>query len=183
MRWTVHGEENIYESDWMILSVVDVEPPGSPVRSSRAAFRAAAGTVIWDRRPRPSSCWVPLVITDRWGGDPAGLSTGRVGGAGGGEAVEDRAGGRGRRSRRPTTHARRRRRPSTCSWLTVLTMSVSPPIPPRPSGSSGCRWRCATPSPTGASWRHDLTGSRSPSTTASADRGRRSLPSIADRRK
>ena len=27
MRWTVHGERSLYESDWMSLRLVDVEPP------------------------------------------------------------------------------------------------------------------------------------------------------------
>ncbi len=28
MRWTVHGERPIYRSEWVNLTLVDVEPPG-----------------------------------------------------------------------------------------------------------------------------------------------------------
>ena len=28
MRWTVHGERSIYDSEWMRLVLVDVEIPG-----------------------------------------------------------------------------------------------------------------------------------------------------------
>ena len=50
MRWTVHGERALYDSDWVRLTLVDVEIPGEArfehhvVRSTRAA----AGAVVHD---------------------------------------------------------------------------------------------------------------------------------------
>jgi 8-oxo-dGTP pyrophosphatase MutT (NUDIX family) len=80
VRWTVHGEANIYESDWMVLSVVAVEPPGSRRFDHHVLRfpRAASGTVIWDRAgDAVLLLWRHRFITDRWGWEiPAGLIDG-----------------------------------------------------------------------------------------------------------
>jgi len=77
MRWTVHGEQTLYESDWMVLSVVDVEPPGSDRFDHQVLRfpRAAAGTVIWDRSTDAVLLlWRHRFVTDRWGWEiPAGM--------------------------------------------------------------------------------------------------------------
>ena len=77
MRWTVHGERSLYESEWMVLSVVDVEPPGSDRFDHHVLRfpRAASGTVIWDRAADAVLLlWRHRFITDRWGWEiPAGL--------------------------------------------------------------------------------------------------------------
>jgi 8-oxo-dGTP pyrophosphatase MutT (NUDIX family) len=76
MRWDVHGERSLYESDWMSLRVVDVEVPGGP-RFDHHVLRLphhAAGTVIVD--PATGSVlllWRHRFITDSWGWEiPAG---------------------------------------------------------------------------------------------------------------
>jgi 8-oxo-dGTP pyrophosphatase MutT (NUDIX family) len=76
VRWTVHGERYLHESDWMSLALVDVEVPGG-LRFDHHVLRfprAAAGALIVDPRSRS----VLLLhrhrfITDRWGWEiPAG---------------------------------------------------------------------------------------------------------------
>jgi 8-oxo-dGTP pyrophosphatase MutT (NUDIX family) len=76
VRWTVHGERYLYQSDWMSLALVDVEPPGHERFEHHVLRmpRAAAGTVVWDRRARSVLLlWRHRFITDRWGWEiPAG---------------------------------------------------------------------------------------------------------------
>ena len=76
MRWTVHGERFVYESDWMSMSLVEVEPPGSEPFEHHVVRmpRAAAGTVVWDPASRRVLLlWRHRFITDRWGWEiPAG---------------------------------------------------------------------------------------------------------------
>jgi 8-oxo-dGTP pyrophosphatase MutT (NUDIX family) len=79
MKWTVHGERSLYESEWVRLRLVDVEPPGQRrfehhvVRTDRPA----AGVVV--HRVGPSGetevllLWRHRFITDTWGWEvPAG---------------------------------------------------------------------------------------------------------------
>src|SRR5437870_1564720 len=50
MRWTVHGERTIYESEWLCLALTDVEVPGGE-RFDHHVVRMpdkAAGTVVHD---------------------------------------------------------------------------------------------------------------------------------------
>ena len=50
MRWTVHGERSLYESEWVRLVLVDVEIPGSE-RFEHHVVRIpnhASGTVVHD---------------------------------------------------------------------------------------------------------------------------------------
>jgi 8-oxo-dGDP phosphatase len=75
MRWTVHGERAIYESEWMNLTLVDVEIPGGP-RFDHHVLRmpaAAAGTVIHDAERGLLLLWRHRFVTDTWGWEiPAG---------------------------------------------------------------------------------------------------------------
>ena len=77
MRWTIHGERSVHESPWMVLSLVDVEPPGAERFEHHVLRipRAAAGTVIWDaEREAVLLLWRHRFVTDRWGWEiPAGV--------------------------------------------------------------------------------------------------------------
>src|SRR4051794_41849583 len=75
MRWTVHGERALYESEWVNLTLVDVEIPGHE-RFEHHVVRMphkAAGTVVHDPDRGLLLLWRHRVITDSggWGG-PAG---------------------------------------------------------------------------------------------------------------
>ncbi len=94
MKWTVHGERIIYDSEWVRLALTDVEIPGG-ARFEHHVVRmpaAAAGTVIVDSGPvlgsetnRPTETgnasadlrilllWRHRFTTDSWGWEvPAG---------------------------------------------------------------------------------------------------------------
>lgn len=75
MRWTVHGERWIYESEWVGLSLVDVELP-SGARFEHHVVRmpaAAAGTVVQDPERGVLLLWRHRMTTDTWGWEiPAG---------------------------------------------------------------------------------------------------------------
>ncbi|HEY6533960.1 MAG TPA: NUDIX hydrolase [Acidimicrobiales bacterium] len=76
MRWTVHGERYLHESDWMSLALVDVEIPGGRRFEHHVLRfpRPAAGTVLFDPRSRcVLLLWRHRFITDQWGWEiPAG---------------------------------------------------------------------------------------------------------------
>jgi 8-oxo-dGTP pyrophosphatase MutT (NUDIX family) len=75
MRWEVHGERSVYESDWMSLRLVDVEIPGGD-RFEHHVVRfplPAAGTVVHDPGRGVLLLWRHRFITDSWGWEiPAG---------------------------------------------------------------------------------------------------------------
>ena len=75
MRWTVHGERSIYESEWVRLCMADVEVPGSE-RFEHHVVRLpceAAGTVVHDDGRGLLLLWRHRFITDTWGWEiPAG---------------------------------------------------------------------------------------------------------------
>ena len=75
MRWTVHGERSIYDSEWVRLVLVDVEVPGGP-RFDHHVVRhpqAASGTVVHDPARGVLLLWRHRFITDTWGWEiPAG---------------------------------------------------------------------------------------------------------------
>jgi 8-oxo-dGTP pyrophosphatase MutT (NUDIX family) len=75
MRWTVHGERPIYESEWLRLTLVDVEIPGGE-RFEHHVVRMpnkAAGTVVSDPHRGVLLLWRHRFITDTWGWEiPAG---------------------------------------------------------------------------------------------------------------
>lgn len=75
MRWTVHGERSLYESEWMQLRLVDVEQPGGE-RFEHHVLRTpmqAAGVVVHDPARGVLLLWRHRFITDEWGWEvPAG---------------------------------------------------------------------------------------------------------------
>ncbi|HET6775091.1 MAG TPA: NUDIX hydrolase [Acidimicrobiales bacterium] len=75
MRWTVHGERPIYDSEWMRLVLVDVEIPGVERFDHHVIRypRAASGTVVHDPDRGVLLLWRHRFITDTWGWEiPAG---------------------------------------------------------------------------------------------------------------
>lgn len=75
MRWIVHGERTIYDSEWMRLALVDVEIPGHR-RFDHHVLRmpaAASGTVVHDPDRGVLLLWRHRFTTDTWGWEiPAG---------------------------------------------------------------------------------------------------------------
>lgn len=75
MRWTVHGERTIYDSEWVRLALVDVEIPGGE-RFEHHVVRApnqAAGVVVHDPARGVLLLWRHRFVTDTWGWEiPAG---------------------------------------------------------------------------------------------------------------
>ena len=75
MRWRVHGERSIYDSEWVRLCLVDVEIPGGE-RFDHHVVRMphqAAGTIVHDRDRGVLLLWRHRFITDTWGWElPAG---------------------------------------------------------------------------------------------------------------
>ncbi|HEV8296076.1 MAG TPA: NUDIX hydrolase [Acidimicrobiales bacterium] len=75
MRWIVHGERSLYESEWVNLRMVDVEIPGDR-RFDHHVVRfplPAAGTVVRDATRGVLLLWRHRFITDSWGWEiPAG---------------------------------------------------------------------------------------------------------------
>jgi 8-oxo-dGTP pyrophosphatase MutT (NUDIX family) len=76
VRWTVHGERSLYESEWVRLVLTDVEIPGRD-RFEHHVVRvpnAAAGAVVRDPRRGILLLWRHRFITDTWGWElPAGM--------------------------------------------------------------------------------------------------------------
>ena len=75
MKWTVHGERFVYESDWMSVALADVELPDGE-RFEHHALRSVAravGTVIHDAERGVLMLWRHRFIPDTWGWEiPAG---------------------------------------------------------------------------------------------------------------
>ena len=75
MRWIVHGEREIYDSEWVRLTLVDVEVPGGQ-RFEHHVVRMpnfAAGTVVHDPDRGLLLIHRHRFITDTWGWEiPAG---------------------------------------------------------------------------------------------------------------
>lgn len=69
MRWTVHGERSLYESDWMNLRLADVElPDGTRFEHHVLRIpREAAATVVHDPERGLLLLWRHRFITDSWG--------------------------------------------------------------------------------------------------------------------
>jgi 8-oxo-dGTP pyrophosphatase MutT (NUDIX family) len=76
VRWTIHGERSLYESEWVRLRLVDVEIPGGPRFEHhvvRAPQPAAGVVVIGEDRASVLLLWRHRFITDTWGWEiPAG---------------------------------------------------------------------------------------------------------------
>lgn len=75
MRWTVHGERVLYDSEWMRLALTDVELP-SGKRFEHHVMRMpaqAAGVVVDDPARGFLLLWRHRFTTDTWGWEiPAG---------------------------------------------------------------------------------------------------------------
>lgn len=76
VRWSVHGEQILYDSEWVRLTLADVEIPGPQGRRfGHHVVRMpapAAGVVVHDRRG-VLLLWRHRFITDTWGWEvPAG---------------------------------------------------------------------------------------------------------------
>lgn len=80
MQWTIHGERNLYESEWVTLALADVEIPQigehPAVRFDHHVVRMpapATGVVVHDRDRGVLLLWRHRFITDTWGWEvPAG---------------------------------------------------------------------------------------------------------------
>jgi 8-oxo-dGTP pyrophosphatase MutT (NUDIX family) len=87
MRWTVHGERVIYDSEWVRLTLADVEVPHGPrfehhvIRSPRGA----AGVVVTNENDDVLMLWRHRFITDTWGWEIPGGALDE------GESIEDAA--------------------------------------------------------------------------------------------
>ncbi|WP_020573744.1 NUDIX hydrolase [Actinopolymorpha alba] len=75
MRWKVHGERSIYESEWVCLGLADVELPDGR-RFDHHVVRMpghGAGAVVHDPERGLLLLWRHRFITDTWGWEiPAG---------------------------------------------------------------------------------------------------------------
>jgi 8-oxo-dGDP phosphatase len=75
MKWTVHGERVLYESEWVRLALTDVEIPGG-ARFEHHVVRMpnhASGTVVYDATRGVLLIWRHRFVTDTWGWEiPAG---------------------------------------------------------------------------------------------------------------
>jgi 8-oxo-dGTP pyrophosphatase MutT (NUDIX family) len=75
MRWTIHGERSVYDSEWVRLVLADVELPGG-TRFDHHVVRfphAAAGVVMRHPEQGLLLLWRHRFITDTWGWEiPAG---------------------------------------------------------------------------------------------------------------
>ncbi len=75
MRWTVHGERSVYESEWVRVVLTDVEIPDGE-RFEHHVVRVpnfAAGAVVRDPERGVLLLWRHRFITDTWGWEiPAG---------------------------------------------------------------------------------------------------------------
>ena len=75
MKWIVHGERAIYESEWMTLALTDIEIPGG-ARFEHHVVRSpadAAGTVVHDEERGVLLLYRHRFTTDSWGWEvPAG---------------------------------------------------------------------------------------------------------------
>ena len=69
MRWRVHGERTVYESDWMSMVLVDVEVPGGPRFEHHVARfpRQAAAALVHDPERGVLLLWRHRFIDDSWG--------------------------------------------------------------------------------------------------------------------
>ncbi len=74
MRWTVHGERTLYESEWVRLTLVDVELPGGERFEHHVVRipRPAAATVVRDRERGVLLLWRHRFIVDAWGWEVPG---------------------------------------------------------------------------------------------------------------
>jgi 8-oxo-dGTP pyrophosphatase MutT (NUDIX family) len=77
VRWKLHGERSLYDSEWVNLRLVDVElPDGERFEHHVVRMpRDAAGIVVADAARRVLLLWRHRFITDSWGWE---IPTGRI---------------------------------------------------------------------------------------------------------
>jgi 8-oxo-dGTP pyrophosphatase MutT (NUDIX family) len=75
MRWTVHGERELYRSPWVSLSLVDVEVPGGRRYEHHAVGAPdAAGVVVHDPDRGVLLLWRHRFLGDEWAWEvPGGM--------------------------------------------------------------------------------------------------------------
>lgn len=75
MRWRVHGERTIYTSDWVTLTLVDVEQPdGTRFEHHAVRMHPVAAAVVLDDQDRALLEWRHRFVTDTWGWEiPTGI--------------------------------------------------------------------------------------------------------------
>jgi 8-oxo-dGDP phosphatase len=75
MRWTVHGERQIYTNPWVNLWLVDVQQPdGHRFEHHVVKLRHLSVGVVVDDRRRVLMMWRHRFVTDTWGWElPMGL--------------------------------------------------------------------------------------------------------------
>jgi 8-oxo-dGTP pyrophosphatase MutT (NUDIX family) len=68
MRWTVHGEKQLYADPWLDIRVPDVElPDGRHLEHRLIRTSPGAGAVVMDAEQRVLLLWRHRFITDTWG--------------------------------------------------------------------------------------------------------------------
>jgi 8-oxo-dGTP pyrophosphatase MutT (NUDIX family) len=75
MRWTVHGERDIYASEWVTVALADVEIPDGPRFEHHVVHvgRPASGVIVLNDADEMLLLWRHRFITDTWGYEiPAG---------------------------------------------------------------------------------------------------------------
>ena len=74
MRWTVHGERTLYDSDWLRLTLVDVElPSGDRYEHHTVRIPRPAAAAVVRRNGAILLLWRHRMPTDSWGWEvPAG---------------------------------------------------------------------------------------------------------------
>jgi hypothetical protein len=147
MKWTVHGRRTLYESDWVNLSLEDVElAEGRRLEHHVIRMpRQSVAVVVRDDADRVLLLWRHRFITDTWGWEiPAGW-------ADPGEAAEDAARREVEEETGWTPCPGSAIFVSPCSRLTAPPTRATRPIPRSPAGSSGCPWPSCGGSSTRAS--------------------------------
>jgi 8-oxo-dGTP pyrophosphatase MutT (NUDIX family) len=75
VRWTVHGERTIYDSDWLRLALADVELPSGERFDHHVVRipREASATVVRDPEGGVLMLWRHRFVVESWGWEvPAG---------------------------------------------------------------------------------------------------------------
>jgi 8-oxo-dGTP pyrophosphatase MutT (NUDIX family) len=75
VRWTVHGERTLYDSDWLRLALADVELPSGERFEDHVVRipRQAAATVVRDSERGVLMLWRHRFVVEAWGWEvPAG---------------------------------------------------------------------------------------------------------------
>jgi 8-oxo-dGTP pyrophosphatase MutT (NUDIX family) len=69
MRWKVHGQRTLYQSDWVNVEVADVELPDGRRLYHHALriHRQSVSAAVIDDQGRVLMLWRHRFITDRWG--------------------------------------------------------------------------------------------------------------------